>query len=46
MGITLTRQGKLEEGARYYRLYLPLCTNEKEREYLTRTLEEYEARRR
>ncbi len=46
MGITLTRQGKLEEGAEYYRLYLPLCTNAKEKDYLTRTLQEYEARRR
>ena len=46
MGIALTRQGNIVEGAHYYRLYLPLCTNQTEKEYLTRTLEEYETRRR
>jgi len=46
MGIALTRQGNIEEGAHYYRLYLPLCTNPKERALLKTTLEEYEARRR
>jgi tetratricopeptide (TPR) repeat protein len=46
LGIALTEQGNLEEGAHYYRLYLPLCTDAKERDYLRRTLEEYEARRR
>ena len=46
MGIALTRQGNIEEGAHYYRLYLPLCTNPKESALLKTTLEEYDARRR
>jgi hypothetical protein len=43
IGIAYTRQGNIAEGARYYRLYLPLCTVPKEREYLTRTLAQYDA---
>ena len=46
MGIAFTRQGNIEEGARYYKLYLPLCTNPAEKAQLQRVLEDYEARRR
>ena len=45
LGIAYTRQGNVDQGANYYRLYLPLCTVPKEREYLTRTLEQFEASR-
>jgi pSer/pThr/pTyr-binding forkhead associated (FHA) protein len=46
MGIAFTRQGNLEEGAHYYRLYLPLCTNASERAQVQKVLEDYDARRR
>jgi len=46
MGITFTRQGNAEEGARYYKLYLPLCSNPNERQHLQKLLDDYEARRR
>jgi tetratricopeptide (TPR) repeat protein len=46
MGIAFTRQGNLEEGAHYYRLYLPLCTNPAERVQVQKVLEDYDARRR
>ena len=46
MGIAFTRQGNIEEGARYYKLYLPLCTNPAEKSQLQKVLEDYEARRR
>ena len=46
LGIGYTRQGKRDEGARYYRLYLPLCTNPQERRYLEKTLEKYDHHRR
>jgi len=46
MGIAYTRQGNIEEGARYYRLYLPLCTNPSEKSQLQKVLDDYEARRR
>ena len=46
MGIAFTRQGNIEEGAHYYRLYLPLCTNPAERAQLQKVLDDYEARRR
>src|SRR5256885_3789160 len=46
MGIAFTRQGNMEEGAHYYRLYLPLCTNPAEKAQLERVLEDYDARRR
>lgn len=45
MGIAFTRQGNIEEGARYYKLYLPLCTNPNEKAQLQRVLDDYEARR-
>jgi len=46
MGIAFTRQGNIEEGAHYYRLYLPLCTNPAEKAQLQNVLDDYEARRR
>jgi tetratricopeptide (TPR) repeat protein len=46
MGIAFTRQGNIEEGAHYYKLYLPLCTNPGERAQLKKVLDDYEARRR
>jgi len=46
MGIAFTRQGNMEEGAHYYRLYLPLCSNFSERTQLQKVLEDYDARRR
>ena len=46
MGIAFTRQGNIEEGAHYYRLYLPLCTNPAEKSQLRKVLDDYEARRR
>jgi tetratricopeptide (TPR) repeat protein len=46
MGIAFTRQGNMEEGAHYYRLYLPLCANAAERAQLQKVLEDYDARRR
>ena len=46
MGIAFTRQGNIEEGAHYYKLYLPLCTNAAEKSQLQKVLDDYEARRR
>ncbi len=46
MGIAFTRQGNIEEGAHYYKLYLPLCTNAAEKSQLKKVLDDYEARRR
>jgi tetratricopeptide (TPR) repeat protein len=46
MGIAHTRLGNVEEGAHYYRLYLPLCSNPAEKAQLHKVLEEYDARRR
>lgn len=46
MGIAFTRQGNIEEGAHYYKLYLPLCTNPAEKAQLQKVLADYEARRR
>jgi hypothetical protein len=46
MGIAFTRQGNIEEGAHYYRLYLPLCENAAERAQLQKVLDDYDARRR
>jgi pSer/pThr/pTyr-binding forkhead associated (FHA) protein len=46
MGIAYTRQGNIEEGAHYYRLYLPLCANPAERAQLKKVLEDYDSRRR
>jgi hypothetical protein len=46
MGIASTRKGNSEEGARYYRLYLPLCTDPAERAQLQRVLADYESRAR
>ncbi len=46
MGIAFTRQGNIEEGAHYYKLYLPLCTNQNEKAQLQKVLDDYEARRR
>ncbi|MGZ6125132.1 MAG: FHA domain-containing protein [Myxococcales bacterium] len=46
MGIAFTRQGNIEEGAHYYRLYLPLCANPAERAQLKKVLEDYDSRRR
>jgi len=45
LGIAFTRQGNIEEGAHYYRLYLPLCENAAERAQLQRVLDDYDARR-
>ena len=45
MGIAFTRQGNIEEGAHYYKLYLPLCTNPGEKAQLQKVLDDYEARR-
>jgi hypothetical protein len=46
MGIAFTRQGNIEEGAHYYRLYLPLCSNPAEKSQLQKVLDDYDARRR
>ena len=46
MGIAYTRQGNIEQGARYYKLYLPLCTNPAEKAQLKKVLDDYDARRR
>jgi len=46
MGIAFTRQGNMEEGAHYYRLYLPLCGNASERAQLQKVLDDYDVRRR
>jgi tetratricopeptide (TPR) repeat protein len=46
LGIAFTRQGNIEEGAHYYRLYVPLCTNPAEKAQLQKVLDDYEARRR
>ena len=46
LGIAFTRQGNIEKGARYYRLYLPLCTNADDRAKLQQLLDDYDARRR
>ena len=46
MGISFTRQGNIEEGAHYYKLYLPLCQNPGEKAQLQKVLDDYEARRR
>jgi pSer/pThr/pTyr-binding forkhead associated (FHA) protein len=46
MGIAFTRQGNIEEGAHYYRLYLPLCTSPAEKAQLQKVLDDYDARRR
>jgi len=46
LGIANTRLGNMEEGAKYYRLYLPLCTNPAEKAQLQKVLDEYDARRR
>jgi tetratricopeptide (TPR) repeat protein len=45
LGIAYTRQGNVEQGARYYKLYLPLCTNPAEKAQLEKVLAEYDARR-
>ena len=45
MGIAFTRQGNIEEGAHYYKLYLPLCNNPNEKAQLQKVLDDYEARR-
>jgi pSer/pThr/pTyr-binding forkhead associated (FHA) protein len=45
MGIASMRAGNVEQGARYYRLYLPLCTNPAEKAQLQKTLAEYDAAR-
>lgn len=45
LGIVYTRQGNVEQGARYYRLYLPLCSDSAERAQLQRVLADYDARR-
>jgi ABC transport system ATP-binding/permease protein len=44
MGIASMRAGNVEQGAHYYRLYLPLCTNPTEKAQLQKTLAEYDAR--
>jgi len=44
MGIAYTRSGDVEQGARYYKLYLPLCTNPQEKATLQKTLADYDAR--
>ena len=44
MGIASMRNGNVEQGARYYRLYLPLCTNPTEKAQLQKTLADYDAR--
>jgi pSer/pThr/pTyr-binding forkhead associated (FHA) protein len=44
MGIAYTRSGDIEQGARYYKLYLPLCTNPQEKATLQKTLADYDAR--
>jgi hypothetical protein len=46
MGIAFTRQGNIEEGAHYYKLYLPLCNNPSEKAQLQKVLDDYEARKR
>jgi tetratricopeptide (TPR) repeat protein len=46
MGIAFARQGNVEEGSRYYRLYLPLCRNPAEKVQLQKYLDQFEAQKR
>lgn len=43
LGVSASRQGKVDEGAKYYRLYLPYCQNPTEKAYLEKTLADFEA---
>jgi len=46
LGAAFTRQGNVEEGAHYYKLYLPLCGDPAEKAQLQKLLDDYAARRR
>jgi len=46
MGAAFTRQGNIEEGAHYYKLYLPLSSNPAEKAQLQKLLDDYDGRRR
>jgi pSer/pThr/pTyr-binding forkhead associated (FHA) protein len=46
MGAAFTRQGNIEEGAHYYKLYLPLCSDPAEKARVQKLLDDYDARRR
>lgn len=46
MGVAFTRQGNIEEGAHYYKLYLPLCGDPAEKARVQKLLDDYDARRR
>ena len=46
LGIAYTSQGDVQQGAKYYRLYLPLCTNPAEKAQLQKVLDDYERRSR
>ncbi|MBS2021700.1 MAG: FHA domain-containing protein [Deltaproteobacteria bacterium] len=43
LGTSYARQGKADEGAKYYRLYLPYCQNPTEKAALEKTLADYDA---
>jgi tetratricopeptide (TPR) repeat protein len=45
LGIGYARQGNVEEGARYYRLYLPLCSNPQEKAQLQKYLDQFDSQR-
>ena len=45
LGIAYARQGNVEEGARYYRLYLPLCRDPKEKAQIQKYLEMFDSQR-
>jgi pSer/pThr/pTyr-binding forkhead associated (FHA) protein len=45
LGIAYARQGNVEEGARFYRLYLPLCSNPQEKAQLQKYLDQFDSQR-
>src|SRR5712691_8141288 len=45
LGIAYARQGNVEEGARFYRLYLPLCSNPVEKAQLQKYLDQFDSQR-
>lgn len=46
MGLAFTRQGNVEAGAHYYKLYLPVCSDPAEKARVQKLLDDYDARRR
>jgi len=46
LGATYSRAGNADQGAHYYRLYLPFCDNPTEKSFLQKTLDDYAAAKR